>query len=73
MIFSTDGGQTWIAPAADHGFLVDNCYGYGKAFELPDGDLVIGRSGHGRARYQGCEEHVLAMPPGPHSPGPFRH
>jgi photosystem II stability/assembly factor-like uncharacterized protein len=41
MIFSTDGGRTWIAPAADHGFLVDNCYGYGKAFELPDGDLVI--------------------------------
>lgn len=40
-IFSTDGGRTWIAPAADHGFLVDNCYGYGKAFELPDGALLI--------------------------------
>lgn len=40
-IFSTDGGRTWIAPAADHGFLVDNCYGYGKAFELPDGTLLV--------------------------------
>ena len=41
LIFSTDGGRTWIAPAADHGFLVDNCYGYGKATELPDGTLLI--------------------------------
>ena len=40
-IFSTDGGQTWIAPAKDHGFLVDNSYGYGKAMELPDGSLFI--------------------------------
>lgn len=41
VIFSTDGGQTWIAPAKDHGFLVDNCYGYGKAVELPDGSLLV--------------------------------
>lgn len=41
LIFSTDGGQTWIAPALDHGFLVDNCYGYGKAIELPDGSLLV--------------------------------
>jgi len=41
VIFSTDGGETWIAPAADHGFLVDNSYGYGKAIELPDGSLFI--------------------------------
>jgi hypothetical protein len=40
-IFSTDGGQSWIAPAKDHGFLVDNSYGYGKAMELPDGSLFI--------------------------------
>ena len=49
LIFSTDGGHTWIAPAADHGFLVDNCYGYGKAMELPDGSLFIvdqGTGGH---------------------------
>ena len=31
VIFSTDGGRTWIAPAKDHGFLVDQAYGYGKA------------------------------------------
>lgn len=41
VIFSTDGGETWIAPATDHGFLVDNSYGYGKAMELPDGSLFI--------------------------------
>jgi hypothetical protein len=41
VIFSTDGGETWIAPAPDYGFLVDNSYGYGKAMELPDGSLFI--------------------------------
>ena len=41
VIFSTDGGETWIAPAKDHGFLVDTSYGYGKAMELPDGSLFI--------------------------------
>jgi sialidase-1 len=41
IIFSKDAGQTWIAPAKDHGFLVDNAYGYGKAMELPDGSLFI--------------------------------
>lgn len=41
VIFSTDGGHTWIAPAVDHGFLVDQAYGYGKAMELPDGSLFI--------------------------------
>jgi hypothetical protein len=41
LIFSADGGQTWIAPAPAYGFLVDNCYGYGKAIELPDGSLLV--------------------------------
>ncbi len=41
MIFSTDGGKTWIAPAKDHGFLIDNAYGYGKAMELPDGSMFF--------------------------------
>lgn len=40
-IFSTDGGRTWIAPSVDHGFLVDNAYGYGKAMQLEDGSLFI--------------------------------
>ena len=40
-IFSRDGGATWIAPAADHGFLIDRAYGYGKAMELPDGTLFV--------------------------------
>jgi photosystem II stability/assembly factor-like uncharacterized protein len=49
LIFSADGGHTWIAPAKDHGFLVDNCYGYGKAMELADGSLLVvdqGTGGH---------------------------
>lgn len=41
IIFSKDGGENWIAPAKDHGFLVDNAYGYGKAMELEDGSLFI--------------------------------
>jgi photosystem II stability/assembly factor-like uncharacterized protein len=41
VIFSTDGGHTWIAPAESHGFLVSNCYGYAKAMELPDGSLFV--------------------------------
>jgi photosystem II stability/assembly factor-like uncharacterized protein len=47
LIFSTDGGHTWIAPAKDHGFLVDDCYGYGKATELPDGSLLVTDQGTG--------------------------
>lgn len=41
VIFSTDGGMSWIAPSQDHGFLVDNSYGYGKAMELEDGSLFV--------------------------------
>ncbi len=47
LIFSSDGGHTWIAPAADHGFLVDHCYGYGKAMELRDGSLLVTDQGTG--------------------------
>ena len=41
VLFSTDGGHTWIAPAPTYGFLVDHSYGYGKAMELPDNSLFI--------------------------------
>lgn len=47
LIFSRDGGQTWIAPAPDYGFLVDEVYGYGKATELPDGTLLVADQGTG--------------------------
>ncbi|MEN6459720.1 MAG: sialidase family protein [Thermoguttaceae bacterium] len=41
VIFSRDGGQTWIAPARDHGFAVDaHVYGYGRCVEMPDGTLL---------------------------------
>lgn len=41
-IFSTDGGQSWIAPDAKHGFAVDtSVYGYSKGIELPDGSVYL--------------------------------
>ena len=52
VIFSIDGGHTWVAPANDHGFLLDNTYGYGKAMELPDGSLFISYLSTGGHRTQ---------------------
>jgi hypothetical protein len=49
LIFSTDGGLTWVAPAPNYGFLIDSSYGYGKAMELPDGSFYtvhISSGGH---------------------------
>lgn len=47
VIFSTDGGHTWIAPSKNYGFLVSRCYGYGKAMVLPDGSLFITEQNYG--------------------------
>ena len=42
VIFSRDGGHTWIAPAPNYGFPVDTTvYGYGKAIQLPDGSMFV--------------------------------
>ena len=39
-IWSTDGGMSWIAPATDHGFVVDDSvYGYGAGVEMDDGSV----------------------------------
>lgn len=39
-MFSTDGGETWIAPNEKYGFPVDpSVYGYGQAVELEDGSV----------------------------------
>ncbi|MBV9470813.1 MAG: exo-alpha-sialidase [Abitibacteriaceae bacterium] len=59
VIFSTDGGQTWIAPAKDHGFLVDNSYGYGKAMELPDGSLFITYIATGGHRTEDAKQNAV--------------
>ena len=40
-IFSTDGGKTWIAPAKDHGFLIDRTYGYSRSCLMPDGSAYL--------------------------------
>jgi hypothetical protein len=39
-ILSGDGGQTWMAPARNHGFAVDpSVYGYGRGLQMPDGSI----------------------------------
>ena len=39
-IWSSDGGRTWIAPAPDHGFVIDDTvYGYGAGVEMDDGSV----------------------------------
>ena len=58
-IFSTDGGQTWIAPAKDHGFLVDYSYGYGKGMLLPDGSLYITYISTGGHRTQDAKANAI--------------
>jgi len=41
-LFSRDGGETWIAPAPNHGFAVDpSSYGYGRGCLLPDGSVLL--------------------------------
>ena len=59
VILSNDGGHTWIAPAKDHGFLVDNSYGYGKAMELPDGSLFITYLNSGGHRTQDAQSNSI--------------
>ena len=58
-IFSTDGGQTWIAPAKDHGFLVDNAYGYGAGELLPDGSVYLIYQGTGSHRTEDAKANSL--------------
>ena len=58
-IFSTDGGQTWIAPAKGHGFLVDNAYGYGAGALLPDGSVYIIYQGTGSHRTEDAKANSL--------------
>lgn len=42
MIWSNDNGHTWVAPAEDRGFMIDNtAYLYSNCCELPDGSIYI--------------------------------
>jgi hypothetical protein len=59
VIFSTDGGQTWIAPAADHGFLVDDSYGYGKAMQLEDGSFFVAYLATGGHRTEDARQNAI--------------
>jgi hypothetical protein len=67
-IFSTDGGQTWIAPAKDHGFLVDGgAYGYGAGALLPDGSvyLIYQKTGSHRTEEAKTNSLLSLLPPVP--------
>ena len=59
IIFSRDGGETWIAPANDHGFRVDHAYGYGKPMELPDGSLFITYLATGGHRTEDAQQNAV--------------
>jgi hypothetical protein len=41
VILSRDGGETWIAPGENYGFLIDESYGYARGIELPDGSVYL--------------------------------
>ena len=73
VIFSTDGGETWIAPAKDHGFLVDNSYGYGKPMELPDGSLFIAYIATGGHRAEDARTQRHPLHPPARAAGPLGH
>ncbi len=59
VIFSRDGGHTWKAAGKDHGFLVDQSYGYGKAMELPDGSLFIAYLATGGHRSSDAQSNAI--------------
>jgi hypothetical protein len=59
VIFSTDGGETWIAPAKDHGFLIDDSYGYGKAMPLADGSFFISYLATGGHRTEDAKQNAV--------------
>lgn len=58
-IFSSDGGKTWIAPAKDHGFLVDRTYGYSRSCLMPDGSVFIAYIGTGGHRPQDARNNMI--------------
>lgn len=59
VIFSTDGGASWVGAGPKHGFLVDHAYGYGKAMELPDGSLFVTYLATGGHRTQDAQNNAI--------------
>jgi len=58
-IFSTDGGQTWVAPAKDYGFLIDRTYGYSRSCLMPDGTAYIAYIGTGGHRLKDAQNNMI--------------
>jgi len=58
-IFSSDGGKSWVAPAADHGFLIDRTYGYSRSCLMPDGSAYLAYIGTGGHRRQDAKNNMI--------------
>lgn len=58
-IFSTDGGQTWVAPAKGHGFLIDRTYGYSRSCLMPDGCAYLAYIGTGGHRLKDAQNNMI--------------
>lgn len=58
-IFSTDGGQTWMAPSKHHGFLIDNTYGYSRSCLMPDGTAYVAYIGTGGHRFKDARNNMI--------------
>jgi len=58
-IFSTDGGKTWLAPAKDYGFLIDQSYGYSRSCIMPDGSAYLAYIGTGGHRRKDAQNNMI--------------
>ena len=59
VIFSRDGGRTWVAPAKDHGFLIDETYGYSRSTLMPDESLYLAYIGTGGHRPEDARNNMI--------------
>ena len=57
--FSTDGGQTWIAPSQDHGFRIDQTYGYSESCLMPDDSVYLTYLDDGGHSRKGAENNAI--------------
>lgn len=58
-MFSADGGKTWVAPAKDHGFLIDRTYGYSRSCLMPDGGAYLAYIGTGGHRLKDAQNNMI--------------
>jgi len=59
VIFSRDGGATWVAPHKRYGFAVDNTYGYSRSCLMPDGAAYLAYIGTGGHRFEDARNNMI--------------